>query len=284
MKNLIKLSRRNSFNLNPLETNFELIGRDLEAKEILYRILSGNLLLIEGQKGSGKTVLLKYAIDNFKGKGKVIYIDCQKLNKRLNINNLLKKKPNGMILLLDNVQELSKRNNLRIKDAYDKNSIKSVIFTTTNYNLINFTDSIKDRIGNNIIKLRKLNESTALEIIEDRFENNDLVSQIILKRLFAESKNIKEFIFKSNELIRYVLENSLERATIKHLDLLPDYVEEEDFDNTKLCSDCKSKLVKAGNYWRCKNCDNYCDNCGTLVEEEDNFCPRCGAQIEEALE
>ena len=284
MKNLIKLSRRNSFNLNPLETNFELIGRDLESKEIIYRILSGNLLLIEGKKGSGKTALLKYAINNFKGKGKVIYIDCQRLNKRLNISNLLKKKPNGMILLLDNVQELSKRNNLRIKDAYDKNSIKSVIFTTTNYNLINFTDSIKDRIGNNLIKLRKLDESTSLEIIEDRFDDNTLVSTSILKRLFAESKNIKEFIFKCNSLVQYVVENSLEKATMKHLSLLPYYVEEENFDNTKLCSDCKSKLVKAGNYWRCPNCDNFCDVCGALVEEEDNFCPRCGAEIEEVSE
>ena len=279
----LKLNKKNLFNLNPLETNFELIGRDLETKEVLYRILSSGMLLIEGNKGSGKTTLLKYAIDNFRGKGKVIYLDCQRLNKRLNISNLLKKKPKGMILLLDNVQELSKRNNLRIKDAYDKNSIKSVVFTTTNYNLINFTNSIKDRIGNNIIRLRKLNEEESLEIIEDRFDNEDLVSENILKKLFVQTKNIKEFIFKCNELIKYVLENELDQATIKHISILPDY-EDKEIEDTKLCNECDAKLIKVGNYWRCEYCDLFCTSCGNLIEEEDETCPRCNHKIEEDSE
>jgi len=253
----LKLNKKNLFNLNPLETDFELIGRDLETKEILYRILSSGMLLVEGNTGSGKTALLKYAIDNFKGKGKVIYLDCQRLNKRLNISDLLRKKPNGMILLLDNVQELSKRNNLRIKDAYDKNSIKSIVFTTTDYDLINFTNSIKDRIGNNIIRLRKLNENESLEIIRDRFDNDDLISEDILKEIFVQAKSIKVFIFKCNELIKYVLENGLEQATMSHISILPDYVDQK-IENTKLCNECDAKLIKFGNYWRCEYCDLFC--------------------------
>jgi len=82
----------NPFNLNPLKTNFKLAGREKESKEILYRIASGSMLLIEGTIGTGKTALLKYAIDNFKGKGKVVYVDGNKLSKRLNVDDLLKKK------------------------------------------------------------------------------------------------------------------------------------------------------------------------------------------------
>ena len=59
------------------------------------------MLLIEGKTGTGNTGLLKYAIDNFKGEGKVVYVDGNKLNKKLNERDLLKKK--GMILLMDNV-------------------------------------------------------------------------------------------------------------------------------------------------------------------------------------
>ena len=83
--------KHDPFEIDPINTNYELINRDKEQKELLYRILSGSMLLIEGKSGSGKTALLKYAIDNFKGKGKVIYVDANKLNKRLDIHDLLKK-------------------------------------------------------------------------------------------------------------------------------------------------------------------------------------------------
>ena len=106
----------NPFELNPFNIDFALVGRKNEAEELLYRIEAGSMMVIEGKEGSGKTALLKHAIDNFKGKGKVIYVDGNKLSKRLNIDSLLikrsgflrgkllKKKPKEMILLLDNVR------------------------------------------------------------------------------------------------------------------------------------------------------------------------------------
>ena len=162
----------NPFNIDALKTDFNFIGRDKEAKEILYRIASGSMLLIEGKAGIGKTALLKYAIDNFKGEGKVIYVDGNKLNKRLDVSDLLKKKPKGMILLMDNVQYLSKKNNERIKYYYDQDYIKSVVFTTTDYSLVRFTNAIKDRIGKNIIKLKKLKPSYAIKIAGERLNDN----------------------------------------------------------------------------------------------------------------
>ena len=66
-----------------LESEFDLVNRDEESKEILYRINSSNMLVIEGEAGVGKTALLKYAVDNFKGQGKVIYIDIGNLGKSI---------------------------------------------------------------------------------------------------------------------------------------------------------------------------------------------------------
>ncbi len=267
----------NPFNLNPLKTNFKLAGREKESKEILYRIASGSMLLIEGTIGTGKTTLLKYAIDNFKGKGKVVYVDGNKFNKRLNVSNLLKKK--GMILLMDNVQYLSKKNNERIKYYYDEDSIKSVVFTTTDYGLVNFTYAIKDRIGSNIIKLKDLNQSNALETVKERLNDKNILPDDVLKQLYKDSNNIKEFLKNCDLLCSYVVKKGKEKAKIEDIKKIPKAKIEEDDEETDICTECYDKLVKIGEYWRCKNCDQYCKKCGALVDDEDESCPECDAKI-----
>ncbi len=269
----------NPFELNPLNTNFKLEGREKETEEILYRITSGSMILIEGNVGTGKTELLKYAIDNFKGKGKVIYVDGNNLNKRLNISNLLKKKPKGMILLMDNVHYLSKRNNEKIKYYYDEDHIKSAVFTTTDYGLVNFTDAIKDRLGKNIIKLKDLNQSNALEIVKERLGDKEIISEDILKQLFKDSKNIKEFLKKCDLLCSYVVGKGKEKAEKEDIKKIPTAKIEEEEEETNICSECDEKLVKVKEEWRCKNCDQYCKDCGALVDDEDEECPECSAEF-----
>lgn len=274
----------NPFNLNPLKTDFSLIGRDKEAKEILYRIISSSMLLIEGKVGTGKTALLKYAIDNFKGKGKVIYVDGNKLNKRLNVSDLLKKKPKGMILLMDNVQYLSKKNNEKIKYYYDEDYIKSVVFTTTAYSLVSFTNAIKDRIGTNIIQLKNLSQSSALEIVKERLNDKEILSEDVLKQLYNDSNNIKEFLRNCDLLCSYIVKKGKEKAKKEDIKKMPKAKIEEEKEQTDTCSECGEKLVKVGEYWRCKNCDQYCTACGALVADEDIECPECGGVFEEGKE
>jgi len=267
----------NPFNLDPLETDFELVGRYKEAEEVLYRIASGNILLIEGKVGTGKTALLKHAIDNFKGKGKVIYVDGNKLNKRLDVSNLLKKK--GMILLMDNVQYLSKKNNEKIKYYYDEDQIKSVVFTTTDYNLVNFTDAIKNRIGKNVIELKDLSQSNALEIVKERLGDKKILPDEVLTQLYKDSGNIKEFLRNCGLLCSYVIEKGKEKAEKEDIKKMPKAKIGEEKEETDICPECDEKLVKVKEEWRCKNCDNYCIACGALVDEEDTKCPECGSEI-----
>jgi len=121
----------NPLGVDTVGTVYELVDRERECKELLYMILSGNMMVIEGKPGFGKTMLLMYAIDNFKGKGKVIYVDARKLNKKLDIEKLMIKRygffkgkllgklPKNMILLLDNVESISKRNCEKIRYYFD---------------------------------------------------------------------------------------------------------------------------------------------------------------------
>ena len=196
----------NPFTLNPMMFEDDhLVGMEKEAKEVIYRIQSSNMLFIEGEPGSGKTMLLKHAIENFKGKGKVIYVDARQLNKKLDIEELLirkyglikgrlmKSKPKDMILLLDNVEQISWTNNERLKYYFDQNYLKSVVFTSEKINAVTFSDSIKERIGSRIIKVPAMKSSEAVEMVQDRMGDEEILGADLIKKIFALSgKNPKK--------------------------------------------------------------------------------------------
>ncbi len=269
------------------EDNFEylgngsgLIGRDEEKRELVYRIASSGMLLIEGAKASGKTALLKYAIDNFKGLGKVVYIDVGTFGKRLDITRLLKGRGKGLILLIDNIEYLSQSNNKRIKYFYDQDYIKAVVFTTSDSKVINFTDAIRSRIGRNVMKLKALSKSEVLKIAGDRLEGDYVVSDKVLGELYKRSKGLKDFLMNLENLCSYL--DSVDKIEAEAADVdeivFGDVVE----NVVEGCLECDGELVEVAGNWRCANCDSYCDACGTLTDED--FCPACGEEILEVEE
>lgn len=263
-------------NLNNLKEDYNLIGREEEIKEILYRIASGNMLLIEGEEGIGKTALLKHAIENFGGKGKVIYLDVGTFGKRFDVSKLLNKKKD-MILLIDNIQYLSEQNNKKIKYFYDQDYIKSVVFTTTNYSLVNFTDAIKSRIGRNIIKLKKINKNDSLEIIKGRLEEEISLSKEVLDKLYKDSANLKYFLLNCNSLCGYLKKEYRDEASLEDINHISEINSIK--INMDTCLECNKKLIEIGRHWRCENCDEFCISCGTLCDSEDSECPKCGIEI-----
>jgi len=287
----------NPFELNPFKIDFKLANRKSEAEELLYRIEAGTIMLIEGKEGSGKTALLKHAIDNFKGKGKVIYINGDKLSKRLDVEELLikraglirgrllKKKPKGMILLFDNVHQLTRKNCEKIKFYFDQDYLKSVVFTASSYNNVEFTESLRDRIGERIIRLNSLKEEDAVQIVKDRFKEDFLTEDIIREIYRNSNKNLKKFLNDSFFIAEHIFNNDkkkIEKNEVKSILKEKEYTEEE--PQTNICPDCKDELQKIVDYWRCKNCDTYCKKCGALVDENDLECPECGTKFEEVIE
>ena len=53
------------FDENPLEIETRYVGNEVLLDEVFYSIISGNILVIEGEKGSGKTRVLKEVIRKF---------------------------------------------------------------------------------------------------------------------------------------------------------------------------------------------------------------------------
>ncbi len=237
--------------------NYRIISREKEIKEVLYRIASGSMLVIEGKKGSGKTALLRYAINNFKGKGKVVYLNGNRLNKRPSISSLLRKK--GMILLLDNVHSLTMKNNEQIKFYYDNGDIESVAFTTNDYEKVRFSDAMKGRIGRNIITLAPLNKEDAVKAARERY-TEEIIPDEVLKKLY--DGDMKLFLYKCQALFEYVTQKG-NTATLDDIKRISEM--EEEADESTVCLNCGSNLVQIGEYWRCKKCDNFCKDCGHVI-------------------
>lgn len=272
----------NPFEPDPLKHSYGLVGQDKGREELVYRILSGGMVVIEGKPGSGKTHLLKHAIDNFRGEGKVIYVDGKKLSKHLNIEKLLKgrvfkKIPKDMILLLDNVQNLTRTNSEKIKYYYDQDNIKSVIFTTDDYAKVNFTDSIRDRVGKHVLKLKDLSKASAVEMVKARLNGKDTLNDDYIEKVIALSeKNPADILANSAQLYEHLVKNGKEVKDIKKVIHGSGHEEPK---GEERCDVCSGKLAKVKDAWRCPTCDTYCTACGALVDEKDDSCPGCGASF-----
>jgi len=222
------------FSENPFDDSarHKLAGNENIMEDIIYNINAGNIVFIEGKPGSGRTAILKKAIQSFMGFGKVSFVECQKI-KDLNIEDVLKgkynfierifsKMPNGMIVLMDDAGELDKKNCERIKYFYDQNYIKSIIFTGESYNKANFTESLKDRVKK-VIKLNDLKEYESLDILNSRLNGKQLIPDDVAKEIFERTDgNPKKFLNACEELCKTIAETKEEKVTLEHVNkLLP---------------------------------------------------------------
>ncbi|MBS3108666.1 ATP-binding protein [Candidatus Woesearchaeota archaeon] len=219
---------------NPFDDNAnkKLVGYENILDEVIYNIKAGNIIFIEGKNGFGKTAILKRAIEEFRGFRKVAYVDCSKV-KDINVEDVLmgkynfierlfKKTPRDMIVLVDDVNELDKKNTERLKFYYDQNYIKSVIFTGDNYNKLNFSESLKDRIKN-VITLPELKDFEAVDMLNSRLDGKKLIQDDIAKEIFERTNNNpREFLRICEELCKSIAETKEETVTMEHVNkILP---------------------------------------------------------------
>jgi Cdc6-like AAA superfamily ATPase len=195
-----KWYNKKGFRKNPLSTEPEfkrpLHGYDVLLEEIFYRINSGNMIFIEGD--TAKTSILFKVIERYKGKGKVAYVDCNKITEDLSIKELiangrkclktkisrLKKR---MIILLDNIENLSSKNAEMMKYYFDQNDIQSVVMASKSYEKTNIPASIKHRIGNRVYQTREPTVDEAVEIVLERLNYCDYITQNQVEKIAVKN-------------------------------------------------------------------------------------------------
>jgi hypothetical protein len=220
------------FDTNPIRFSTKMVGVEDIMEELLYRVSSGAMAFIEAKEGHGKTSLLWNIIKKHRGRGRVIYVDCEQLEKDLNIEGLLTKrfglrgrlfgkKPRDMILLLDNVPELSRRNMERIKFFFDEGYILSVVFTGKSYDDVKFSKSLRDRIGRRVIKIPGLEPYQAVSLVRNRIGSNDMISDELIETLFAKSgRNPKALLENLQTLFLKAVESKKDKLTKEDLRLV----------------------------------------------------------------
>ena len=235
-----KWYKKHGFFKNPLNIEAKhgekIFGYDVLLNELFYRINSGNMIFLEGN--ISKTSILYAVIDKYKGKGRVAYVDCNKINDELNIKELLSHGkpsinaklpgyPKKMIVLLDNVHNLSNKNSEMIKFYFDQNNILSIIMTSDSYEKCSIPDSVKHRIGNRVYKTRDLTFSESVEIILNKLKYGAFIMQNQIEKIALSNENngIKKTIQEVDLalfLMRNANEEKMTNGIIERLLHMPD--------------------------------------------------------------
>jgi hypothetical protein len=221
----------NPFTIKPAPFDNKIVGQDQILEDLYYKVPAGTMSFIEGNLGMGKTTMLKNLITKFRGRGKVIYFSCNRIDTELNVEELLKGKfgfwgrlfsmmPKEMVVLLDEAQELSSVNTERIKYFFDQGNIKSVVFTGTDYSNTNLHESIKERIGQDgLLKLNELTDDQAVSMIRNRIGNSEIVNDEVIKKVWdIAGKNPRRVLQRFDKVFRYAVENMESEIKLEQLD------------------------------------------------------------------
>jgi Cdc6-like AAA superfamily ATPase len=212
------------FDENPFDTGLSIsaeksVGLEKPLEELLYFVNSGSMAYIEGQPGSGKSVLLKKISEKL-GRRAVI-VDAEKDNIRMIIRKkssffekLFGSNPRRLVLLVDNSDSLSPEAAEIIKFYYDNNHVESAVFTGSSLKNSGIPAAILDRIGNRIIHLAPLTEEEAVAMVRNRIGFSNVLDDDVIRKIYRMSgKSGTRFLQLCEEASKSAV--SVKSSTIK---------------------------------------------------------------------
>lgn len=280
--------KNNPFEYNAMKAEDSLIDYKRELSDLLYYVEAGSIVLLEGPEASGKTRLLKEVISRFGGGGRVIYVDAARLNKRLDVEEVLLDRnekfgsAKGLVLLVDNAKSMSLKGYEKLQFFFDEDDLRSIVFVSRNAAELRLPLSLKDRIGNRVVKAKTIHKDELLGLLSYRLKKNPFLSRKDLEKIYSLSPSTKEFFTNAEKVGVYMAEKGLKSCTDKVIErALKQELEGESLEDVLICNVCGSDLERIGDNYRCEECDTYCGECGTLVGLDDARCPNCGVELED---
>jgi len=133
-------------------------------ENIIYNLLSGNIIFLQIKSKAIKKELIKRIIKQLKSQRRIFYLDCKKIGQDPNIKKIFQKRyfvvgklfniqPKNMVVLIDNLKYMSSKNSEKIKYYFDQDNIKSVMFIGENYDTVRLSPSTRHRIGKRVFKI-----------------------------------------------------------------------------------------------------------------------------------
>ncbi|MFH1642528.1 MAG: hypothetical protein ABIC04_06555 [Nanoarchaeota archaeon] len=207
----------NPFSIKPASFHDSLFGVDDKVDEIIKSIKAGQCCFIAGEYGSGKTSALKRIIHQFKNKGKVIYYSFSLSSKSLDINKLLVGRSGffrrlfgimatDVILLLDEVSDMTVKDSRQIKEYYDEGHFKSIVFVGKD--LDNSVPTIvKNMVRSNIYTFKGLSDSDAVQLVRKRIGKLQMISDDTIIKVNKKSNNPRDLLKNMEDVFRHAVES-----------------------------------------------------------------------------
>jgi len=172
---------RNPFTIKPAAFSYELIGPNIN--EVISGIEEGKLQFVEAPLGFGKTTMLKGIVHWFGGRKKVVYVhafpseklDVKGLLKRSSVANFITGSiPDGMILVVDEAQNLTRVSSAEIMELYKGGNIRAVVLFGANHFGNPFVNEMHAAMS--VIRLSRPTPEQAVSLVRNRIGNLSLIS------------------------------------------------------------------------------------------------------------
>ena len=219
----------NPFSMKPGAYSNDIYGQEDIIKDIIAKVANSNVLYVTGPYGTGKTSILKRIIQEFKGKKRIIYYNCNQKEKSINFDDLLinaggffnrlfgiRKK--NMILLLDEVQDLNKKDMHLLVEYYKLGFFKSAILASKKDD-IELSNELTETIGRNHYDLREITPEEAIKIVRKRIGPIGFITDEMIVKIFKKNKNPRAFLKNCEDVCRFSYESGAKKVSEKDIDL-----------------------------------------------------------------
>jgi hypothetical protein len=214
---MVEWFERYEWSTSPFEINHvpnTISGFDDIRKSLLSYIKSGDFCLLQGELGSGKTLILKW-IEEIGSLG-YIYIYFSPLGSSdIDLEKLIKEKEGFLgrislkkkrfVLLIDDSYALSQKSCETVKGGFDNKLISSVLIAADSSKVSDLNETLLGEVGERMVSMRPMTSEEAMGMILNRvmhknpFEKNSL--ELVFKGADYLPKRILELceeIAKSN--------------------------------------------------------------------------------------
>lgn len=217
----------NPFTIKPQDSSEDFFGQKTLIKKVINHVKKGEVCVVRGKYGTGKTTILKGIIDMYKGKRKVAYYNAYTSERSIDYEDILVQggskmstffglKSKGMILLLDEAHNLMKGDFERLANYYLDGYFKSVILVTSKVDFT-FPSIVKDLVSDRDYELEKMGEEDAFKMVESRLEGVELLDKKTVKDILKKSDSPRDFLMRCEDACRSAVERGSEKVEEKDI-------------------------------------------------------------------
>ena len=188
--------KNNPFSIRVNPSIFVGLGDD--RKKLASFVEGGNIVLIVGERGVGKTSLLLWLQARLR-KFNCFYLNAEEVKEGFSIEEYLRERnplfrdyPKRTVLLVDESQRIGDWFRVEAQSLWEKGIIKSLVLVHDGLakdgsSLEEFPPNLKNRIGDRIIRLTRLKKEDAYDLIRVRGGSNIPFDELAIDSIIKKS-------------------------------------------------------------------------------------------------